>query len=64
MAKSLPHGKLGNLNMRGKRTHALSCGCCVCEDVKRREQEKRMDREMHEEAALCPPAQPEAHDDE
>ena len=38
MSKSLPFkdNRLGNLKMKGKRTYALSCGCCVTENKKKK----------------------------
>lgn len=31
MGKSLP-GNMGNVNLRGRKSKNLSCGCCVCTD--------------------------------
>lgn len=34
--KSLP-GRMGNVHMRGKKTKQLRCGCCVCRDLREKE---------------------------
>jgi hypothetical protein len=44
VAKSLA-GRMGNVNLRGKKHKVMSCGCCICTDLrdKYREIEARKD---------------------
>lgn len=41
--KSSPHGSIPN--MKGKKSHALGCGCCDAFDYRERERIKTMMRE-------------------
>ena len=47
--KSISHGKAGaNAKLRGKLTHALSCGCCMMQNFKRRERWKEAAKQIKE----------------
>lgn len=39
---------VGNVNMRGKRTMPLSCGCCDALDLRDAERKRQDEREMRE----------------
>jgi hypothetical protein len=43
--KSTPHA-VGSINLRGKKTHTLSCGCCGMTNFKDREAAKEAKKEI------------------
>ncbi len=42
--KSSPN--VGGVNMRGKKTKLLNCGCCVATDLRQKERDKQVERQM------------------
>jgi hypothetical protein len=52
MVKSLA-GRMGNVNLRGKKHKVMSCGCCICTDLRDKYREIEARKEVAE--ALAPP---------
>ena len=50
--KSLSHGKVGNIKMRGRKTCSAGCTCCDVQNFKDREREKDLEKEIIEFAEL------------
>ena len=46
--KSLSHGKVGNIKMRGRKTCSAGCTCCDVQNFKDREREKELLKEILE----------------
>lgn len=38
----------GNINLKGKKTKALSCGCCIAFNLKDKQREKLAKKEIRE----------------
>jgi hypothetical protein len=50
--KSLSHGKVGNIKMKGKKTCSAGCTCCVAQNFKDREREKELEKAIIEFAQM------------
>jgi hypothetical protein len=48
MPKSLRHINAGNINMKGKKSRLLRCGCCDCIDFREKEKNKQHEKDIDE----------------
>lgn len=48
MSKSPRHLSAGNVNLKGKKSHRMGCGCCVCYDLREENLNKIVSKEIKE----------------
>ena len=48
MTKSPRHIKAGNVDLKGKKSHVMNCGCCVCIDLRDKNLNKVLEKEIRE----------------